>query len=108
MTEELLKRIERNLGPRPLCRDCADFGPRCETGDLCDPVANRKEILEEIRESLASSTCSPKEDLRITESRKFAKDLLADLEVSAATIQGRTLEQFQRVLTAFNIANNEF
>ena len=77
MTEELLKRIERNLGPRPLCRDCADFGPRCETtGDLCDPVENRKEIMEQIRQSLASSPCSAADALTL------AGELIAMIRVN--------------------------
>lgn len=34
----LKQRLIDAIPPRPQCRDCADDGPRCQTGDLCDPI----------------------------------------------------------------------
>lgn len=41
----LAERIGRALLPKPVCRDCADDGPRCPTtGELCDPREAAKEL----------------------------------------------------------------
>ncbi len=51
MTEtDLANRIYRAIKPSPMCRDCADHGPRCpNTGELCDPTECAKELSEAVR-----------------------------------------------------------
>lgn len=46
----LANRIEREIKPSRMCRDCADDGPRCpHSGELCDPHECAKELSDLVR-----------------------------------------------------------
>ena len=42
---KLSERVASAIRPKPMCRDCADFGPRCpNSGELCSPNESAEEL----------------------------------------------------------------
>ena len=54
----VLERIDRELRPRSMCRDCADGNGRCDSGELCDPHQRADELMGLLRASLAAPDVS--------------------------------------------------
>jgi len=54
--KDLADRIEAAIRSSPMCRDCADFGPRCpNSGELCDSKESAKELSDMVRTSIPIS-----------------------------------------------------
>ncbi len=54
--KDLADRIEAAIKPSPMCRDCADFGPRCpNSGELCDSKESAKELSDMVRKLVSIS-----------------------------------------------------